>query len=25
MRSNVQGFAWRSDNWVDYSNLSFGS
>lgn len=21
--SNVHGYAWRSDNWVDYSNLSF--
>ena len=25
MRSDVDGFAWRSDNWVDYDNLSFGS
>jgi peptide/nickel transport system substrate-binding protein len=23
MRSNVQGYAWRSDNFVDYYNLSF--
>jgi peptide/nickel transport system substrate-binding protein len=24
MRSTVDGYAWRSDNWVDYSNLSLG-
>jgi peptide/nickel transport system substrate-binding protein len=23
MRSNVDGFAWRSDNWIDFSNLYF--
>ncbi|MFZ2173447.1 MAG: ABC transporter substrate-binding protein [Rhodococcus sp. (in: high G+C Gram-positive bacteria)] len=23
LSSDVAGFAWRSDNWVDYSNLSF--
>jgi hypothetical protein len=22
--SRVKGFAWRSDNWIDYSNLRFG-
>lgn len=23
MRSDVDGFAWRSDNWIDFSNLYF--
>lgn len=23
--SDVRGYAWRSDNWVDYSNMGFGA